>query len=56
MGHHHAEVPPADNGVDVLREVAIAGQGAAKVLEIHVRSEIAKGSLEVVLQDWSRRP
>jgi LysR family transcriptional regulator, regulator for bpeEF and oprC len=44
------------NSVDALREAALAGQGIANVLELHVRDEVARGALEVVLGDHEQTP
>jgi DNA-binding transcriptional LysR family regulator len=44
------------NSVDALREAALAGKGLANVLELHVRDEVARGALEVVLRDHEQAP
>jgi DNA-binding transcriptional LysR family regulator len=40
---------------DAIRHAALAGHGLAQLLEVHVREEIERGSLEVVLRDHGQR-
>lgn len=44
------------NSVDTLRHAALAGFGLANVLEVHVRAEIAQGTLEVALERCEQEP
>ncbi len=44
------------NSIDALRLAALAGQGVASLLEPHVRDDIARGALEVVLGDHPQAP
>jgi DNA-binding transcriptional LysR family regulator len=44
------------NSIDALRLAVLAGQGLASLLELHVRDDIARGALEVVLGDRPPAP
>ena len=44
------------NSVDALRLAALAGLGVACLLEPHVRDDIARGELEVVLREHEQEP
>jgi DNA-binding transcriptional LysR family regulator len=43
------------NSFDAIRHAAVAGHGLALLPEPHVREEIARGALEVVLRDHEHR-
>jgi LysR family transcriptional regulator, regulator for bpeEF and oprC len=40
------------NSADVLRHAAVSGLGLAQVLELYVREELERGSLEAVLPEY----
>jgi DNA-binding transcriptional LysR family regulator len=44
------------NSIDALRLAVLAGQGLASLLELHVRDDIVRGALEVVLGDHPQAP
>jgi DNA-binding transcriptional LysR family regulator len=44
------------SSIDVTREAAIAGCGLARIFELYVRGEIARGAVEVVLADHEADP
>jgi LysR family transcriptional regulator, regulator for bpeEF and oprC len=48
--------PLQSDSVDVVRSAALAGQGVACFLEPHVREDIARGELEVVLREYKQEP
>jgi DNA-binding transcriptional LysR family regulator len=44
------------NSIDVIRMAAVAGLGLTRLFEMHVREEVARGTLEVVLPEHEPEP